>query len=332
MNALNFAVIGAGYFGKNYVRVLQKIPGLKLCAVTARKSESLAILRKFLPASVSVTGQFEHILDDDTIDCVVIATPAETHFQIAKKAIECRKHVLLEKPMVMNMREAHGLRAALRKNPVTFMVGHQYVYNDCINYLKGMIDCSEFGKMNSYFGEHLYQSPAPHRIGCLLDAGTHQLSIIQHLFSPAGLKRARAFSLGSRDSKGEDSMCAALSFWKGPDAIFVLSNKSPEKTRRFILAGSEKTAVFDDVAKSGRVKIFRSYSRKRMGQRSTARSVSLLAPSMPRIIEREPLLNEVNHFIGCIRTGMVPRTGMDSGIQLSEWLMRIGQTMKKSGF
>src|SRR3989344_5766028 len=89
MNILNFGVIGTGRFGKHYKRLLQEIEGVSLIA-TASLHENNTV----------------ELLANSLIDCLVIASPASTHFQYIKKALENGKHVLVEKPMVLSVKDA----------------------------------------------------------------------------------------------------------------------------------------------------------------------------------------------------------------------------------
>ncbi len=328
MEKLNFAVIGAGHFGKNYARVLQRIPHARLAALTYNKAGSGEALRKSVLGSVIVTDDIDMVLQNKEIDCAVIATPPSTHFDIAKKAVENGKHVLLEKPMVADIGQAEKLREVVEKSPVTFMVGHQYAYHDCVNYLKHEGFGLGFGKARFYFGEHFYPGPVRHDVGCLEDAGTHQLSVIQHLFNPGSLESVEAGSAGFGSKGNRDFVWARLSFQSGLEAMFSLCWLAPEKTRRSIIVGTGKYAVFDDTAKSGKIRIYDSMARGISGGLSYfAENTAGIKPFIPKITEREPLLNEVNHFIACIRAKKTPDTGMEKSFQIMEWLDKISKAM-----
>ncbi len=340
MDRLTFAVIGAGHFGKNYIRLLQKIPDAQLRAVTARKKESLQALRRMLPGTVIVTDEINGVLENPAIDCAVIATPPETHFEYAKKAMENGIHVLLEKPMATNLAGALRLRAVLRKNPVTFMVGHQYAYHDHINYLKKHF--RGFGKISSYLGKHYYPGPVRQDATCLQDAGTHQLSIIQHLFNPGKLEKIRAVSEnlpaacagGGRAGKGGDFVFAALDFETGLHAEFALCWSSPEKIRQSFIAGQKKFALFDDVLQNDKLTIYSAGAARSPGSLSGNKTSSLArfpipgnVGYVPKINAKEPLLNELEHFVFCIKSGATPITGMEKSMEITQWLERIGSRL-----
>src|SRR3989338_5525550 len=130
---LRFGVVGVGYFGRHYVRLLPEIEGAKLYAVSriAKKYEEEGA--PFISEDTRRYAEPEELLQDPKVDCVIIAAPTFFHFKLAQRALEAGKHVLLEKPMTRTLREAELLQKAVKKSGRIFMLGHQYIYNDYIN-------------------------------------------------------------------------------------------------------------------------------------------------------------------------------------------------------
>lgn len=312
MKTLRFGLLGLGHFGRNYARLLQGIRGVQLAAVSAKTEETLSQFKSALPKAALRTTDASLILENPGIDCVVIATPPSTHFQLAKKALECGKHVLLEKPMVQSLKEAKKLRALVGKGSSTFMVGHQYVYNDYIRYLRASIKSGSLGGVKCAFGEHLgFQ--ARQDIGCLWDAGTHQLSMLQYLFNPGRVVEATGSSVAMRGRLFDDFTTAAIKFENGLFATVVVSWAGRQKIRKLAIVGDKEVALFDDVEAAGKLRFFSS----------DGKSV------VPEISAGEPLRNEVEHFIHCIVTGEEPLTGIGSSYQITEWLDRISRGVRK---
>src|SRR3989344_4901333 len=248
MQTLNFAIIGVGRFGRHYIRLLQEMKGVKLVAVAARTKKSLGEVSHLLPVDVLQSTNPDAMLRKKDIDCVVIATPPSTHFSLAKKAIIAGKHVLIEKPMVKNISEAKKLRKIVKKSRKTFMVAHQYVYNDNVNRLKGLIKKGSLGKILFFEAEHFYPGPMRKDAGCFLDAGTHQLSVLQHILRPGRIKSVSGASVSFSGSKFDDLTSATIGFSGGITAYISVCWCYPEKTRFFAVVGSRKTAIYDDVA------------------------------------------------------------------------------------
>ncbi len=319
---MRFGLLGLGYFGKNYLRLLQEIDGIELAAVAAKTKKSLDELSGNIPKTAKRTTNAAAILNDAAIDAVVIATPPATHAELAAKALKNGKHVLLEKPLAGNLSDAKKIMTAANKSKAAFMVGHQYIYNDYIGWLHDNI--SSLGKVSRVIAEHLYPGPVRSDIGCLWDAGTHQLSIIQYLLEPGKLISARGKRVcidlfnekgqsKNRRLKGIDDMAAvALTFESGLDAKITVTWLSPRKIRRLTIIGSEKTAIFDDVKEKDKLTIV---------DRKSGKTIA------PKIAAREPLRNEVEQFIRCIKTGEKPLTGIESSYEITEWLDKISRSM-----
>ncbi|MBI2144965.1 Gfo/Idh/MocA family oxidoreductase [Candidatus Woesearchaeota archaeon] len=303
MKPLRFGLLGTGYFGRNYVRVLAGMPGVELSAVMSKSGESSAGLA--LPGSVARTTDASLIFGNPDIDCVVIATPASTHFELAREALESGKHVLLEKPMVTSLDEARKLNAVVRKCGLTFMVGHQFVYNDHLRYLRSFLESGELGEVRHTIGEHILFLQRPD-IGCFWDAAPHQLSMLRFLFNPGKIKRVTGVSLPG--SGLETFASATVRFESGLLSTVVVSCFG-SRARSLFVAGDGGSAVFDDDVPD-KLAIFRKGK-----------------VSVPVVSAREPLLNEVGHFVSCIATGKEPLTGISSSFQVTEWLDRISGSL-----
>ena len=131
---LNVALIGLGYWGRNYLRVLQNIEGIKLSYVCDSNPEAF----KGVPSNVKTTLDYEEIAKDEDIKVAFLATPASTHYKIAKLFLEQGKHLLVEKPLTMNVREAFELVKIAKENKTILMVDHIYIasillFNICAN-------------------------------------------------------------------------------------------------------------------------------------------------------------------------------------------------------
>jgi len=315
MEPLRFGLIGLGRFGKHYVRLIKNIPNVKLVGVASRTKKTISNLRHILPASTIKTTDSSILLKNKKIDCIIIATPCETHFDLAKKAIENGKHVLLEKPMVKNLKEASNLSKILRKSDSTFMVGHQYLFNDNINYLKSQLQKNAFGKIKLVFADHLYKAPKRNDIGCFWDAGTHQLAILHYLLNPGRIIKVTGKSIDFSKNGLDDFTAVTLKFQSNLIANFIVNWNSINKSRKYIIFGDKKTAVFDEMV-NNKIRIFPGES----------------VPFNPKIITNEPLKNELNHFLDCVKNKKIPRTDFKNSFEITAWLDKISKSIKLPGY
>jgi len=140
---INVALIGLGYWGRNYLRVLQKIEVIKLSYVCDSNPETL----KDVLSYVKTTLDYEEIAKDDDIKTAFLATPASTHYIIAKLFLEQGKHLLVGKPLTMNVREAFELAKIAKENKEILMVGHIYCFHPAIQYLRKLFKNKKLGKV-----------------------------------------------------------------------------------------------------------------------------------------------------------------------------------------
>lgn len=314
---LRFGVVGIGYFGRNYVRLLGDIKGVKLSAVARVSKKYEKEVFSFVTKEVKRYREPEELFQDPKIDCVVIAAPTVFHFELVKRALKAGKHVLLEKPMTRTLEEAELLRKVVKKSGRIFMLGHQYLYNDYINRLKSELDKKSFGKIHYLWGEHLYSGSPPKGVGCFWETATHQLAIVDYLFSPEKIRKVSGkmvnFSAANRTvlSGRDDFSSVWVDFAGAPGAGIVVSWLYPEKVRRLTVVGDRGSAVLDE-SKDEKLKFY-------IGEKIL----------VPQVKAREPLRNELLHFIECVRERKNPLTDIEHGMRVIKYLDTVYRTLYK---
>jgi len=149
---INVAVIGSGYWGKNLVRNFNELGALHTIC-----DNNIATLRAFQDEYPDKRFQtsYEAVLENPAIDAVVIATPAETHFDFAKRALAADKHVFVEKPLALMVSEAETLQQFATHRNLKLMVGHILLYHPAIIKLKEIISSGDMGKINYIYSNRL---------------------------------------------------------------------------------------------------------------------------------------------------------------------------------
>lgn len=324
-SSLKFGIVGLGYFGKHYPRLLKEFEGVTLVAVASRTRDAFERLGELLPSAVERHTDARKVFMHPEVDCVIIATPPSLHFGMAKTALGAGKHVLIEKPMTTSLKEARALEAAVAKSGRVFMVGHQYLYNDYIRTLKEKLNAGLIGPVRYLFAEHTYLGPIRADIGCFWETATHELAIIDYLFSPGKLAAVEGQSGGVADR--EDYAVASLKFESGLEAVIFVSWFLPEKVRRMMFAGSGGSALFDDRALDQKLKfVIRPYPESvpagAYSQFLDAKDTEVLTPA---VAASEPLKNQLAHFIESVRTGSAPLTDIAHGLRVTELLDTVSQ-------
>lgn len=306
-------MIGCGSWGSNWVRTLAAIPDLELRWCCDLNEASLTRIAQQYP-QVRTTSRIDRVLDDPTLDGVVLATVAPTHYELARRALLAGKHVMVEKPMTLNTTDAVELNglAGLRRR--VLMVGHLLEYHPALLYIKNMIDSGELGEVYYMYcqrlnlgkvriDENAWWSLAPHDISVALRLlGTTPVSVL-----------CRGQNVVQKNVA--DVVFATLEFPGGKLAHIHVSWLDPHKTRKVTVVGSKKMVVFDDTLPAQKVAVHDKGFRLNPRFDSYADWITLTQGELvcPKIDATEPLLKEANHFIECIRAGKQPISDGQSG-------------------
>jgi predicted dehydrogenase len=285
-------VAGLGYWGPNLARNFDELAGLTWLADLSPELQEKFAARY---PNARVTGDFDELLADDALDAVVIATPVPTHYELAKKALEAGKHVLVEKPPAMTAAEMDELVALASGRDLVLMPGHLLLYHPGVIKLKELIDAGELGDVLCVYGNRQNLGIVRTNENALWSLGVHDLSVILYLLDE---EPSDAIAHG-RDflTEGvEDVVFCYLRFPSGKIAHMHLSWLDPHKMRRITVVGREKMVVFDDMELERKVTIYEKAPWQRAetyGEWQT-RSGDIYSPKLPN---DEPLRLECSHFL-----------------------------------
>lgn len=176
---INIAQIGVGYWGPNLLRNLVANQNCIVKTVADLSEERLDYVKKLYP-SVNVTKNEDDIFMDEKIDAIVISTPVHTHFILVMKALNSGKHVLVEKPMATSVGEIEKIEALANKKHLVAMVGHTFLYNTAVRYVKKMIDAGELGEIRYIYSRRLNLGRIRTDVDALWNFAPHDISIIQY--------------------------------------------------------------------------------------------------------------------------------------------------------
>lgn len=250
---VKIAVIGAGYWGEKLVEEYLKLscrkPIIKLHAIVDQNLERLAYIknRYNLPEKMLYTDYQELLNNDKEINAVHIATPNETHYQIAVNMLERGKHILLEKPMTLSSRSAFKLARDAEKAGVVFLVDHIFRYSNAINLAKKLIEDDVLGKiyyLNIKWVTLLQKLPER---DIVFDLAPHPIDIINHILEEWPINVYAKASSFRRDKKGLEESAFIIMEW--PHSIIseiTLSWIQPGPKIRSVEIIGEKSALYID--------------------------------------------------------------------------------------
>jgi len=308
-NSPSVAVIGSGYWGKNLVRNFHKLGVLKLIC---DKSETAILNFKEQYSDIKTCLALTDVLSREDIKAVVIATPAETHFTIAREALLAGKHVYVEKPLVLEEEEGQELiKIAAEKNKI-LMVGHLLQYHPVFVRLKEMVRSGELGRINYIYSHRLNLGKIRREENILWSFAPHDISMILSL---AGEEPEYVLATGGNylHQKIADVTTTHMGFASGLKAHVFVSWLHPFKEQKLVVVGDRKMAVFDDTLTWDDKLLLYPHEIKWQDNMPVPTKGE---PERVNIKQDEPLRLECEHFLNCIATGNQPITDGQEGVSV----------------
>ncbi len=298
-NKLSVAVIGCGHWGKNLVRNFSEIGALKAISdpspdVQNRMSENFGVS----------ASSVEEILSDSKIDAVVIAVPAQLHHEIALKALNADKHVFVEKPITLTIKDAQELCDVASAKNKTLMVGHLLQYHPVFLKLKHMVRNGELGDIRYIYSRRLSTGKIRVHENVLWSFAPHDISMVLAL---AGCEPEKTVGFASDFLTGgiSDFASVQMAFPNGVKAHIETSWLNPFKEQRLVVVGEKAMAEFDDQADwANKLKLYRHKAQIVDGKPILEKA----EPELIAVEQGEPLRNECEHFLRFCQTGETPFT------------------------
>lgn len=320
----NIGMVGIGYWGKNILRNLSEIGVLKTACDL--EEEVISSLKKEFP-DIEYTTSFEKILQDSEISAVVISTPSTTHAEFVKKAISADKDVFVEKPLALNVKEAEEIvRLAEKKNRI-LMVGHILQYHPAVLKLKELISSGELGKIQYIYSNRLNIGKLRTEENILFSFAPHDISVILYLLEE---EPVNIYSFGGDYlNKGiYDITLTTLEFRNGIKSHIFVSWLHPYKEQKLVVVGDKAMAVFDDVSKE---KLF-LYPHKIEWKDGKIPVAQRAEYEIIPVEKKEPLKEELKHFIECINLRKKPKTDGEEGLKVLKVLEKAENFLKTEKF
>jgi predicted dehydrogenase len=307
---LRFGVIGWGYWGPKIARNLDTLPHTAVTMVADMDAMRMASLKLNQPW-IQTTTNPEDIFRSD-IDGVVIATPVQTHYKLAREALLHGKHVLVEKPLTANVQEAEELVALAHEQKCILMAGHTFEYSPGVNELRKLIQSGDLGRIYSIEAERLNLGLFRSDINVIWDLAPHDISILLYLLGEKP-QDIRVQAHAHVQPQIHDIAHLDLGFASGVIAHIHVSWLHPCKIRRVTVIGDARMVVYDDTNPAEMIKI---YNKGADVHADPVVSYRYGAITIPHIDWVEPLHLECADFANAIRTGAQPRAHGGVGLEV----------------
>jgi predicted dehydrogenase len=323
-------VVGLGYWGPQLVRNLVEAQFAELTWVCDERQEARAEIARRYP-SVRSASHVDELLGDSTLEAVLIATPIATHYELACRVLDAGKHAFVEKPLAASLREATDLIGRAESRGLVLMPGHTFLYSPPVQTIRELIDSGELGDIyfisSSRVNLGLHQSDA----SVIWDLGPHDFSILRYWTGEAPVS-VSALSRSCIIPTTPDVAFINLEYASGVVAHVELSWLAPSKLRRTTIVGSQKMVVYDDTSIEP-VRVFDagvdlptpgSFGEYRL----TYRTGDIVSP---RVEVGEPLGLELRDFCAAIRTGSLPRSSAQVGLEVIRVVEAAEQSLANGG-
>tara|TARA_X000001036_G_scaffold332883_1_gene311691 strand:+ start:1310 stop:2296 length:987 start_codon:yes stop_codon:yes gene_type:complete len=302
------AQIGVGYWGPNLLRNLVSNINIKLTNVVDLSEERRNFVKSHYPG-VKTTDNVEHVFDNSEIEAVVISTPVKTHYELAIRALNAGKNILVEKPMAMTLKEVQEIGKISKEKNLVAMVGHTFLFNSAVQYIKDLIDKGALGTVRYIYSQRLNLGRIRDDVDALWNLAPHDISIIQYWLNELEPVSVMRNGMDYVQNGIDDVVFMNIEYPGGILANIHVSWLDPHKIRMMTVVGSKKMVVYDDMAENKIIIYDKGIDRVAvLGDNMDFDNPSTLSFNhrsgdviMPSVVWVEPLKTEIAHFVDCVQ-------------------------------
>lgn len=310
---MKVGVIGLGYWGPNLVRNFLAHKDVKKVIACDIKENRLQLIREKFPAA-ELSKDCQSLIESDA-DIIVISTPVDAHYSLAKKSLEAGKHIWVEKPFTSTSKEAEELIEIAERKNLKIFVDHTFIYNGAVIKIKELIDRNELGNIIYFDSERINLGLFQRDVNVIWDLAPHDLSIMTYLL--AKHKAKALVANGIANFKGKENLAhICIYFEDNCFAHFHVNWVSPVKIRRIIVGGDKKMLVYDDMENFEKIKVYDSGVEFKSTESIHEALVQYRIGDMfsPKVNQTEALGLGTQEFISAIKENREPITNGKDGL------------------
>lgn len=332
---IKIGVIGAGHWGQNHVRVLNSLASLKECNFIGICDQDTR--KDYLSRQNNNYFFTDYKRLADFVDGVIVATPANSLYEISSYYLARGKHVLVEKPFALNLKDGKNLVNISKRKKLVLMVGHIFLYTKQIQKIDELLDQKILGNVFYAYSQRLNLGIIRSDMNALWNFGPHDISIFMHLLKSVP-KKVQAFGKAYLQNKVEDVIFLQMEFPSGALVSCHLSWVDPVKTRKVTIVGDRGMIVWDDTSLDQSIRIYNikigmeeSTAKKDLNFRQFKSLISHGDEIIPYIPNQEPLEKELLHFIECIKDKKSALTDGNHALNVLRVLLSAQQSLENGG-
>jgi len=328
---IRMGVIGYGYWGPNIVRNFNSLESSRVVAVSDMNEGALRKAKKSFP-HLWVTSNADELIHARDVDVVAIVTPVFTHFELAQKALQAGKHILVEKPFTHKTSQAEELINLGEKKKLKIMVDHTFLYTGAVRKINELIENGTLGALCYFDSMRINLGLFQHDVNVVWDLAPHDLAIMDFLIKER--PSAMVATGEAHFNKGmEDIAYLTLYFPNNIIAHINVNWLSPVKVRTTLIGGLKKMLVWNDLDPDEKIKVYDKGVDIKSKNGVYKLLVSYRSGDMwaPRLDQSEALKLMAETFVECVSNGQDPANDGKSGLRVVKMLEAADKSLKKKG-
>ena len=327
---VRIGIIGLGYWGPNLARALASTPGCELAYACDLDEVNRARIEGRYPGTV-LTDRIDDLLEDDTLDAIVVATGAPSHHAIGMRVLEAGKHALIEKPLALTVADARDLVETADAKGRVLMVGHLLRFHPVFQQLQATTESGALGRMLYLYTNRLNFGKVRADENALWSLAPHDISLALAL---AGERPEEVSARGEAFLREgvEDVVFGYLHFPSGLVAHLHVSWLDPHRSRTLTVVGSEGMAVCDDTEADRKLTVYeKASSPSRFDTWGEFQALRTGDVKIPQVPNAEPLIQETKAFVDAIVAGKATVASGDEGLAVVEVLTALQTSLEQHG-
>ncbi|MBV0912355.1 Gfo/Idh/MocA family protein [Anianabacter salinae] len=303
---LKAGVIGCGDWGKNHIRTLKSL-GVLAAVADANPERAAAFAAEFGVAGLTP----EEMIASPDIQAVVLALPADRHVETALKVMDAGKHVLVEKPMALEIDGAEAIVATAERTGVVAMTGHVLRFHPAFEALEKTVESGALGRVKYVYSTRIGLGKFFSQTDALWDIAPHDLSLLFAITKE--LPETTHLEGVAMITDAPDFAHLHMAFPSGARSHTFISRLAPHRDRKFTVIGDKAMAVFDDLQDPGKKLAIYNH---RIWQEGEAIKFESAEAEYVETSEKLPLTSELEHFLHCAQHGLVPKASVREGLDV----------------
>jgi predicted dehydrogenase len=328
MSRTNIAIIGCGYWGDKVIETCRRISAISYIKVFDVDSRKLQIVaEKF--QGIGCYGSFTEVLQDSTVAAAIVATSASSHFEITSQLLKRGVSVLCEKPLALTSSECIQLGDLCEEHNVKLMVGHTYLFNKSIQFIKNKIEANVIGGIRQLHFERSNFGPVRMDTDVVYDLATHDISIANYIIGSVPLY-VRATGSYLLDRKFVDSCCIHLYYANNVSVDIFVSWVLPSKTRVVRIVGDNGVVIHDDMKEGCKGCIY-TYNKLYESDRVESVNASKIGRSELPVEVVSPLFNEIEQFLESVLENAPVKADWKNAFDVVKTIEAVQSSIKQNG-